>query len=368
MWFFKKWRQRRKAKKIKEEMQAKAIEEKQIEKEEMPKDKDLEAAIAKKNIDTSKTDITEDKETVEKLKIRPFSKPKVSNQEENPWPKKEEKEIKVDETEINETSEPSLFDYEDDEKPVNKEKHPAKSEPSRKYSGKYEIFPESGFYKFRLKASNGEILCVSFRYTSEKGAQSGIDTFKKNMEEGQINVVTDKNNFSQFHLYTANGARLVMVGELYQTVQKANSAVESVKSFYQSDKIDVLEDIPKSEIREEAVVFNDVEPSSKGKYEIFKEDDLFFVRLKASNSQVLFLSQGYASKASAKSGLKTIQKAIAERSFTVSKDKQNRYQFNLYSSNGQIIVTGETYSAKSNGISAAHSVVKFGLDAAIVEL
>jgi hypothetical protein len=361
MCLFKKWRQKRKAKKIKKEMQAKEENLQEVKNEEIAKDEDLNKAIDEKNIETPNENITEEKETVEKLKIRPFSKPQVSNQEENPWPKEEK--------EVQEKEEHNLFAYEAEEKKEKaKKKKSSSKESHRKYSGKYEIYPESDFYKFRLKASNGEILCVSFRYSSERGAMAGIETFKKNVEEGQFKVVTDKNNFTQFHLYTANGARLVMVGELYQTVQKANSAVESVKSFYQSEKTEVLDEIPKSEIREEAIVFDDIEESDKGKYEIFKEEDLYFVRLRASNSQILFLSQGYASKASAKSGIKTIQKAINERSFTVSKDKQNRYQFNLYSSNGQIIVTGETYSAKSNGISAAHSVVKFGLKAAIVDL
>lgn len=269
---------------------------------------------------------------VEKLKTRPFNAPKA----------------KVEETKKDNIS--------------NQE------ENNRKYSGKYEVYPEAGNFKYRLKASNGEILAVSLRYSTEKGALSGINTFIKNVEEGQFNIVTDKNNFSQFHLMNASGARAILVGEVYQTVQSANSAVESVKSFYKTDKIDILTTIPASEVREEVIKFDAVEESNKGKYELYKEDNQFFIRLRASNAQILFISQGYASKASAKSGLNTIQKAIQEKSFTVSRDKQNRYQFNLYSSNGQLILAGETYSAKTNGVSAAHSVLKFGLKSPLVEL
>jgi uncharacterized protein YegP (UPF0339 family) len=281
------------------------------------------------------------------LKISPFSKPKVSNHEAD-WPKNKEA---VKDTPKNKST-----------------KQASKDTSTRKYSGKYEIYPEANAYKFRLKASNGEVLAASFRYSTEKGAQSGIDTFKKNVEEGQFNVITDKSGFSQFRLFNANGARVIIAGEVYTSVQKVNSAIESVKSFYITDKIEVLEELPKSEIREETIQFDSVEELDNGKYEIYKEDDLFFVRLKASNAQVLFVSQGYASKASAKNGLKTIQNAIKDKNFTIEKDKQDRFQFNLHSANGQIILTGESYPVKSNCISAAHSVLKFGLKATIVEL
>ncbi|MCF7924122.1 MAG: DUF1508 domain-containing protein [Candidatus Izimaplasma sp.] len=283
-----------------------------------------------------------DKETVEKLKIRPFSKPKVSNHEANEWPKETVKKVKP--------------------------KPRTTKSTSKKYSGKYEVYPEAGNYKFRLKASNGEILVVSFRYSTEKGAISGIDTFKKNVEEGIFEVTIDKSNFSQFQLFNASGARVIVAGEIYQSLQKANSAIESVKSFYDTNKIEILDKIPKSEVREELIKFEKVEEAPTGKYELYKEKDNYYVRLKASNSQILFISQGYASKASAKNGLKTIQKAIADKNFTIARDKQNRYQFNLYSSNGQLLVSGETYPVKSSGISAVHSVLKFGLKAKLADL
>ncbi len=240
--------------------------------------------------------------------------------------------------------------------------------PVKKYSGKYEVYPEAGSYKFRLKASNGEILAVSFRYTTEKGALSGIDTFKKNVETGVFEVYTDKNNFSQFNLYTPNKGRIVIVGEFYNSEKLAESAVESVKNFYKTNKIEVIEKISEEDIREELVVFENVELSTTGKYEIYQEDGSYFVRLRANNSQVLFVSTKYSSKASAKSGLETIKKAIDEKRFTVGRDKQKRYQFNLYSSTNQLILSGETYPQKSSCLSAITSVRKFAPKAKIVEL
>ena len=39
--------------------------------------------------------------------------------------------------------------------------------------GKYEVFPEAGFYKYRLKANNGEILIVSNPYRTKDSAAAG---------------------------------------------------------------------------------------------------------------------------------------------------------------------------------------------------
>lgn len=350
MCFFKKWRKRRLDKKLAKGTYAYAKNTPNVASEEKAQNKDLDPQLTKKITEINKNEPvkkqdSDNPEVVEKLKIRPFSKPSVSNKSEPEWPKKE---VMVDETK--------------------KVKKVESNNNGRKYEGKYEIYPEAGYYKFRLKASNGEILCVSFRYSSEKGAISGIDTFKKNVVEGQFNVVTDKNNFSQFQLYNVSGARAIIFGELYQSVQRANSALESLKSFYKTNKVEVLKSIPQSEVREEVIEYDSVEGSNKGKFELYKEEGLHYIRLRASNAQILMVSQGYASKASAKSGFNTIQNAIMEKNFTVSRDKQNRYQFNLYSSNGQLIVAGETYPVKASAVSAAHSVLKFGLKSPLVEL
>lgn len=236
------------------------------------------------------------------------------------------------------------------------------------YSGKYEVYPEAGNFKFRLKASNGEILAVSFPYSTEKGAISGIETFKRNVKTGVFEVYTDKNNYSQFVLMNSVGARIIIVGEFYNNYAQAESAIDSVKKFYNSEKVQTLKEVPESESREELVELEKVEENDKGKYELYHENGGYYLRLKANNAQVLFVSQGYSSKASAKSGLETIKKAIIDNRFTVGKDKQNRYQFNLYSSTYQLILTGETYPAKSNCISAINSVRKFAGKAKLVEL
>lgn len=244
-------------------------------------------------------------------------------------------------------------------KPVTNTKNP---------KGKYEVYPEAGLFKYRLKASNGEILVVSFGYSTRKGAKTGIETFKNAVETGNFEIHTDKAGFSHFDLFGARGARVIAIGEFYKTLKLAESAVESVKNFASTDKIIDLEEIPAVEIREEIVEVPDIEENPKGKYQLLKEGKSYVIKLLASNSQVLLVSQLYASKQTALNGLEAIKKAIEARNFTIYKDKQNRYQYNLYTANKQLIVSGETYPVKKNCLSSVQSVCRFGLQAELVEV
>ncbi|MDZ4196604.1 MAG: DUF1508 domain-containing protein, partial [Candidatus Izemoplasmatales bacterium] len=146
---------------------------------------------------------------------------------------------------------------------------------NNRYAGKFEVFPEAGLFKYRLKASNGEILVVSGGYTTKNGAINGIETLKKNIETGRFDLVTDKNDFSQFQLYTPNGSRLIVSGEFYESLKRAESAMESLKKFAGTDKIVELDAIPLTEVREEVVTSSNVEKKPNGKIEISKEEDGF---------------------------------------------------------------------------------------------
>jgi len=237
-----------------------------------------------------------------------------------------------------------------------------------KYQGKYEVFPEADFYKYRLKASNGEILIVSQGYSTQKGAMSGIETLKKNMTTGVFSYYKDKSGFTQFNLLNETSSRVIAVGEFYESAQNAQSAAASVKRFYKTDKTDTLTKLPKDEEREEMLKPVPIEQKATGKYEVYKEDGKWHFRLKASNAEILFTSSKYASKASAISGIENVKKAIEENRFSVTKDKQGRFQFSLYASNSQLMLTGETYPVRDSAVSAVASVRRFGLKAKIIEI
>lgn len=54
-------------------------------------------------------------------------------------------------------------------------------------AAKFEVYKDAkGEYRFRLKASNGEIIAVGEGYKSKLGCMNGIDSIKKNAPEAEI--------------------------------------------------------------------------------------------------------------------------------------------------------------------------------------
>ena len=239
-----------------------------------------------------------------------------------------------------------------------------------KTSGKYEVFPEAGFFKYRLKANNGEILLVSAGYKTRDGAKNGIATLKKNLSADCGRIKVDKNGYAQFQIYTANESRLIVAGEIYQNYQFAQSALDSVKKFGKARRIVDLDEIPENELREWRIDFGPVTPLQKGKFEVFIEEESkkWKGRLIASNGATLLVTANYSSKNSVLNAFENIKSKVLGDSISIAKDKQNRYQFRVYSDNGSIMVMGETYPSRDGAFSAATSVRNFIGDAKVVDL
>ena len=52
---------------------------------------------------------------------------------------------------------------------------------------KFEVYTDkAGEYRFRLKATNGQIIAVSEGYTSEAGCLNGVESVKKNAADAEI--------------------------------------------------------------------------------------------------------------------------------------------------------------------------------------
>ena len=193
---------------------------------------------------------------------------------------------------------------------------------------------------------------------------------KKNVEGGVIRIVTDKNGYSQFRIFNANEARLIVSGEFYKTKDRAESASNSVKRFYATEKIVDLDEIPNNERREWIYEAAKEEDKENGKLELFKDDtDKWLARLLASNGEVLFVTaNNYASKSGLLEAIENIKGAIGEKdAFRILKDKQDRYQFVVESGNGSILVLGETYASAESAKNAAVSVLSFMDKAEVVD-
>lgn len=97
-----------------------------------------------------------------------------------------------------------------------------------------------------------------------------------------------------------------------------------------------------------------------GKFELYKDKKgEFRFRLKAGNGQILLVSEGYKAKASATSGISSVQKNAAdEKRFEKKTTKAGQFMFNLTATNGQVVGTSESYSseaARDNGIASVMS-------------
>jgi uncharacterized protein YegP (UPF0339 family) len=58
-------------------------------------------------------------------------------------------------------------------------------------AGQFELYPGAGGkFRFRLKASNGQIIAVSEAYNSKASALNGIDSVKKNAPDAPIDDQT----------------------------------------------------------------------------------------------------------------------------------------------------------------------------------
>lgn len=54
-------------------------------------------------------------------------------------------------------------------------------------AGKFELYTDkSGEYRFRLKASNGEVIAISEGYSSKSGALSGIESVRRNAADAEV--------------------------------------------------------------------------------------------------------------------------------------------------------------------------------------
>ena len=98
------------------------------------------------------------------------------------------------------------------------------------------------------------------------------------------------------------------------------------------------------------------------KFEIFQSEKnkKYYFNLKARNGQVILQSQGYANKAGAVNGAKSVQTNCKDdKSFDRKVAKNGKHHFNLLSKNKKIVGSSQMYASKAsmeNGISSVQRV------------
>ena len=236
----------------------------------------------------------------------------------------------------------------------------------RSYNGKYEVYHTGDAWQYHLKASNGEILFVSETYTTRDGVIKGIDAVKRNLETGDVKIFADKHGNYKFKLVSRN-YRVLAISANYSTEKGATRASESFKNFaVKADIVDIeYEDVDLKTATPIEIDLNDEKTGGKFIVEVF--DGEYSWDLKASNGQILAQAEGYTSKAGCMNSIESFKKAVVEGSFKCVKDKNENFQYKLYTSSGRVCAVGEAYPSKSSAESAAQSVASFFKNAEVVE-
>lgn len=239
----------------------------------------------------------------------------------------------------------------------------------KKALGKW-IIKEKGEGEFvaYLYANNKEIMLTSETYSSPDGAKKGIATIRKNAAiDENFTYYRDKNKNYFFKLKTSKN-RLLCAGETYANKSACLKSIESVKNFVDS---------PLAEKIEKDVTIINYTPGqdeaytprkNSGKWVISElDDETFIAQLFASNGELLLSSESYASYSSAKDAVENITQNGLNGNFIIDSDKKGRFFFKIRNAQKLTLCVGETYSQLAACQSAIESVFGFLKTAKLAE-
>lgn len=115
----------------------------------------------------------------------------------------------------------------------------------------------------------------------------------------KFEIKAAKNGEFVFNLYATNGQVIAAGGETYSSVDAAKTGVESVRR--------------NCAVHVEDQTKEGYMPLAHPKYELYKDKGgQFRFRLKASNGEIIAVSEGYKAKSSAKNGIASIGRNAPE--------------------------------------------------------
>jgi hypothetical protein len=97
-------------------------------------------------------------------------------------------------------------------------------------AGKFEVYKDkAGKFRYRLKAGNGQIILTGEAYSSKSACIDGIESVKKNSQkDSAFEVYEDKKGEFRFRLKASNG-EIIGQGESYNARSGCMNGVASVK-------------------------------------------------------------------------------------------------------------------------------------------
>ena len=105
-----------------------------------------------------------------------------------------------------------------------------------------------------------------------------------------------------------------------------------------------------------------------GKYEIYQTADGYAYNLKASNGEVLVTSETYTTRDGVLKAINAVKRNLENGEVRIFADKRGQYKFKLVSRNYRILAISSNYSVEKSAIRASESFKKFALKADIVDV
>ncbi|MDD9922624.1 MAG: YegP family protein [Boseongicola sp.] len=106
-------------------------------------------------------------------------------------------------------------------------------------AGKFEIYKDkAGEFRFRLKASNGQIILASEGYKAKTSCKKGIASVQKNsQDDNRFERRETKTGKARFNLKAANG-QVIGTSESYESTKARENGIASVAKNAPGAKID----------------------------------------------------------------------------------------------------------------------------------
>ena len=108
-------------------------------------------------------------------------------------------------------------------------------------AGKFEVYTDkAGETRFRLKASNGQVILASEGYSQKSGAMNGIESVRKNAaDDARFERAETKNGKWRFNLKASNG-QVIGTSETYESAAARDNGIASVAKNAPDTKLEDL--------------------------------------------------------------------------------------------------------------------------------
>ena len=145
------------------------------------------------------------------------------------------------------------------------------------------------------------------------------------------------------------------------TVEKTNEDLETSEETDIKPTIEAKPEIKEEPKKKKGRTYN-------GKYEIYQTADGYAYNLKASNGEILVTSETYTTRDGVLKAINAVKRNLENGEVRIFADKRGQYKFKLISRNYRILAISSNYSVEKSAIRASESFKKFALKADIVDV